>query len=94
MHTQETYHLKKHPCIIRITNTSMSILAPPNIHSRQILPIAPQTLQINILNNLPIDHTLIDTILWAIFTHEVRPIPISHVNNHFHMLIKPTTSTC
>ena len=54
----------------------------------------PQHLQVNILNALPIDHTLIDTILWAILIREMSPIPIPHDDHHFHPLIKPTTSTC
>ena len=49
---------------------------------------------INILNTLPIYHTLINTILWAILTREMSPVPIPHNDHHFHPPVKPTTSTC
>ena len=43
-HGQEIYHLHKHPHITRITDTTMSLLAPPNIHGRRTLPITPQSI--------------------------------------------------
>ena len=68
----------------------MSLPPPPNIHGHRTLPIAPP---INIPNALPIDHTLIDTILWAILTRQMPPKPIPCDDHHSHLSIKPTTST-
>ena len=90
MHAQETYHLQEHPHITRITDASMSLLTPPNIHGQCILPIAPP---INILNALPMDHTSINAILWDILTRKIPPIPVPHDDHHSHPLIKPATST-
>ena len=55
------YHHQEHPHLIRITDTTMSLLAPPNIHGRRTLPVAPP---INITNTLPIDPTPLN---WRIF---------------------------
>ena len=68
----------------------MSLLAPPKIHNRRTLPIAPP---INILNTLPIDPMSINAILWDMLTREMPPITIPQDNHHFHPPIKPTTST-
>ena len=89
-HAQETYHLPEHPHVIRTINTTMSLLPTPNIHSNRTLPNAPP---INIPNTLPIDHTRIDLILWAILTRAMPPTPIPRNNHHSHPPIKPTTST-
>ena len=65
----------------------------PTISSHP-LPIAPHPLSpINILNALPIDHTPIDTTLWAILTRQMPPTPIPHDDYPSHPPIKPTTST-
>ena len=71
-------------------DATMSLPAPPNIHGRHALPIAPT---INILRALPIDHTSINAILWDILTHKMPPLPVPHDDHHSHPLIKPTTST-
>ena len=68
----------------------MSLQAPPNINSLCTLPIASP---INIPNTLPIDHTPIDTILWAILTREIPPTPILREDHHSHPPIKLTGNT-
>ena len=92
-YAQETYLLQKHPCVTRMTITTMSILAPSNSHRHCTLPHHPPP-PINILNALPIDHMLIDTTLWAISTREMLPIPVLYDDHLFHPLIKLTTSIC
>ena len=89
-HAQETYHLQEHPHITRITNTTMSLLASPNIHGRPTFPSAPT---INIINVLPIDHTSINGILEDILTRRMPPIPVPHDDHSFHPPIKPAIST-
>ena len=80
---QETYHFPEHPYIIRTINTTISLTAPPNIHSPRILPTSPP---INIPNALPIDHTLIFTTLSypyphnATYTNPLRRPPFSSVD--------------
>ena len=66
----------------------MSFPPPPNSHGPRTFPIAPP---INIPYALPIDHTPIDTILWAILIR--APTPILRDGHHSHPPIKPTTST-
>ena len=77
---QKTYHLQEHPHITRITDATMSLLVPPNIHGDRTLQIAPP---INILNALPIDNTTVNRILWEILICKIPPIPIPHNNHHF-----------
>ena len=72
------------------STTQMSLLAPPNIHGRCTLPIAPT---INIRHAIPIDHTSINAILWDILTHKMPPLPVLHDDHDSHPPINSTTST-
>ena len=65
-------------------------MPPPNTQDHRTLPITPP---ISTPNALPTDHKPIDTILWAILTHEAPPTPILCNDHRSHPPIKPTTST-
>ena len=96
-HAQKTYHLQEHPHITRITNTTMSLLAPPNIHGRRTLPIASP---INILHAVPIDHTPIETLMSELWKNSRNQTEITYlpmlpqnqlVNTHY-LNVLPTVT--